>query len=48
MTVIHKTYQRRGYLSRDGHAQLDRAMAECAVLYNAALQERRDAYSHKD
>ena len=48
MTEIHKTYQRRGYLSRDGYGQLDRAMAECAVLYNAALQERRDAYRHPD
>ena len=47
-SIIHETYQRRGYLTREGYSQLDRAMIECAGLYNAALQERRDAYRHPD
>ena len=47
MTVIHKISQRRGYLSREGHTQLERAMAESSVLYNAALQEWRDFWQWK-
>ena len=44
MTTAHTTYELRGYLSRSGHARLDAVLRECAELYNAALQERRDAY----
>lgn len=40
----HKTFQLRGYLSKAGYARLDEVLAECAILYNAALQEWRDAY----
>ena len=42
--TCHRTIQRRGYTSRAGYAQIDAVMRECAELYNAALQERRDAY----
>ena len=45
MALIHTTYQLRGYLSRAGYAQLDKVLLECARLYNAGLQEWRDAYS---
>ena len=45
MALIHTTIQRRGYLSRQGYVQLDVALLRCANLYNAALQEWRDAYS---
>ena len=38
------TYQLRGYCSRSGYAAVDAVLADCAVLYNAALQEWRDAY----
>ena len=41
---IHATYQYRGYCTRGGHRRLDAALRECATLYNAALQERRDAH----
>ena len=44
MTTIHTTYELRGYLSKGGHAKLDLLLRECSQLYNAALQERRDAY----
>lgn len=40
----HKTFQLRGYLTKAGYTQLDTILAECATLYNAALQEWRDAY----
>ena len=40
----HKTYQLRGYLTRAGYQQLNQVLRECATLYNAALQERRDAW----
>ena len=40
----HKTFQLRGYLTKAGYARLDAILTECAILYNAALQEWRDAY----
>ena len=40
----HKTFQLRGYLSKAGYAQLDAILAECAILYNAALEEWKTAY----
>ena len=40
----HTTYQLRGYTTRAGYAAIDGVLADCAVLYNAALQEWRDAY----
>ena len=45
MTTIHTTYQLRGYLSKSGYARLDDVLSQCAVLYNAGLQEWRDSYS---
>ena len=45
MATIHTTYQLRGYLPKSGYAQLDDVLRECSVLYNASLQEWRDAYS---
>ncbi len=45
MTTVHTTYQRRGYLTRKGYAQLDEVLRWCATLYNAGLQHWRDAYS---
>ena len=43
--MIHTTYQLRGYLSKSGYARLDNVLRQCSVLYNAGLQEWRDAYS---
>lgn len=40
VTVI----QTRAYLSKDGHTLLDARFQEHCRLYNAAIQERRDAY----
>ena len=40
----HKTYRQRGYCTAGGHRRLDGVLRECATLYNAALQERRDAH----
>ena len=39
-----RTYQFRVQLTRDGHRRLDDRLAAHARLYNAALQERRDAW----
>ena len=36
----------RGHTSRRGFARLDALLADCATLYNAALQHRRDAYRY--
>ena len=45
MATIHTIYQLRGYLSQSGYARLDDVLRQCSVLYNAGLQEWRDAYS---
>ena len=42
--MAHQTYQVRGYCSPTGYERLDEVNRECARLYNAALQEWRDAY----
>ncbi len=44
----YSTYQYRGYCTRRGHERLDAIFVECSILYNAALQERRDAYKMAD
>ena len=41
---IHRTYQQRGYCRRGGYQRLSDVLALCGELYNAALQERRDAW----
>ena len=38
------TIQFRGYTSRKGYAAIDEVLGNCATLYNAALQHRRDAW----
>ena len=47
MAVIHKTYQVRAYTNAVGYNRLDRVLRNCAVLYNAALEEWQSAYRHK-
>ncbi|MXZ90091.1 MAG: IS200/IS605 family element transposase accessory protein TnpB [Chloroflexi bacterium] len=39
-----RTYQVKAQLTREGHRRLDAVLRMSARLYNAALQERRDAY----
>ena len=46
MTTATKTYKMRGYTSRGGYARIEEVLAMQCELYNAALQERRDAYRH--
>ena len=41
---FHTTHQVRVYTNSQGHAHLERVLRECAVLYNAALEEWRTAY----
>ena len=41
----HATYQVRAYTTAKGYARLERVMRMCALLYNGALREWRDAYS---
>ena len=47
MHVAHQTFQQRGYCRRPGYRRLERVLGDCAELYNAALEERRDAYRRK-
>ena len=47
MSQHHATYQFRGYVSHNQRSRLEDTLAQCAVLYNAALQERRDAWRMK-
>lgn len=44
MVARHTTYQERVYTSRAGYARLDAVLRMSATLYNAALQEWRDAW----
>ena len=44
MPTIHTTLQRRGYLSKQGHADLDRVMRRSCRLYNAAMENFRNSY----
>ena len=39
-----QTIHARGYTSRVGYSVIDEVLGNCAVLYNAALQHRRDAW----
>ncbi len=43
-SYINRTYQRRGYCSKEGYARIDRVLAECANLWNVALEHRKTAY----
>ena len=42
--MIHTTFQERGYCSPSGYDRIDAVLLHLCTLYNAALQERRDAY----
>ena len=42
-----KTLQPRGYCSKAGYQRLHHILDMSRALYNAALQERRDAYRHR-
>ena len=44
MAGVHRTYQLRGYCRRGGYERLRKTLDLCRELYNAALQERRDAW----
>ena len=44
MNTVHKTFQTRGYCSAAGYDRIREALAMSATLYNAAVQERRDAW----
>ena len=44
METVHKTFQVRGFLTRRGYIQLDTVLRRCATLYNAGLEEWREAY----
>ena len=44
MVKTHTTYQLRGYCTKNGYQRIRQALNNCAELYNAALQERRDAW----
>jgi putative transposase len=41
---MNKTFQYRLYLTKKQHTMLNKWLALCCETYNAALQERRDAY----
>ena len=47
MTTIQKTFQIRAYTTKQGYARIDTVLRDCARLYNAALQEWRDAYPRR-
>ena len=47
MTIVHKTYQLRGYCTASGYNRIRTMLADCCQLYNAALQERRDFWTWK-
>lgn len=38
------TYQRKAHIRRGDYSRLDEALRHCATLYNAALEERTQAY----
>ena len=42
--MTHHTYQLRGYTTSTGYDLLDAVLRQCAVLYNAALEEWKGAY----
>ena len=44
MTEAHLTYQYKAHIRKGDYTLLDTALSDCAVLYNAALEERTQAY----
>ena len=45
--LIYRTYQLKGYATKAVHSHIEDALRLSAVLYNAALEERKSAYRHK-
>ena len=43
---VMRTYRTRAYLSKAGHERLDEVLAQQALLYNAALEERKTAWQY--
>ena len=41
---INIAYSQRGYCTKAGYQRLEEVLEDCRALYNAALQERRDAW----
>ena len=48
MALIHKTYQARVYTNASGYDRIAFVLLNCTQLYNAALEEWKSAYRHKD
>ena len=48
MTIVNKTYQIRAYTNSAGYNKIDVVLRSCAHLYNAALEEWKSAYRHKE
>lgn len=44
MTQRYLTYQYKAHIKRGNYSRLDEALRRCAMLYNAALEERTQAY----
>ena len=44
MPDVHIAYSQRGYCTKAGYRRLEQVLEDCRALYNAALQERRDAW----
>ena len=44
MTQRYLTYQYKAHIKRGDYSRLDEALQHCATLYNAALEERTQAY----
>ena len=44
MPEIHISYSQRGHCTKAGYRRLEQVLEDCRALYNAALQERRDAW----
>ncbi len=42
--MSYKTFQYRAYTNKAGYARIDQLLRLCAMLYNAALEERMGAY----
>ena len=46
-TIIHRTYQCKARVKKNGHVRLSEVAMLCRYLYNAALQERIDTYRYQ-
>ena len=48
MAIVNKAYQIRAYTNSTGYDKIDVVLRSCAHLYNAALEEWKSAYRHKE